>query len=135
MRIAGLPILLLLVAGFGRGATHDRKVELGEAFTMRIGQEVVIRGDKLHIRFKSVRQDSRCPRGVTCVWAGTAEIEIEVYGKTAKRLEVTLNTGMEPKHIEYSGFEIKLLSLEPHPGKDEPVDPKKYEATLIVTKK
>ena len=32
-----------------------------------------------YLQLKNVLDDSRCPKGVTCVWAGEAEIIVFVY--------------------------------------------------------
>lgn len=32
-----------------------------------------------YIKIKEVLEDSRCPQGVTCVWAGQAIVAVEVY--------------------------------------------------------
>jgi len=32
-----------------------------------------------HLRLKAVINDSRCPEGVTCIWAGEVSATIEVY--------------------------------------------------------
>ncbi|HSB10707.1 MAG TPA: hypothetical protein VLM38_14560 [Blastocatellia bacterium] len=134
MRIVTLPILLLVLASFAHEATTGDKVELGEEFKIKNGQEVVLRGEKIRVRFKSVREDSRCPTGVACVWAGNAKIGIEVAKKKTKQLVATLNTSLEPRQIEYKGFKIKLVALTPYPNKEARIDPKEYEAVLVVTK-
>jgi hypothetical protein len=36
--------------------------------------------------------------------------------------------------IVYKGFKIKLVALNPYPKVSEPIDPKDYEATLVVTR-
>ena len=32
-----------------------------------------------HVRLKSCFDDSRCPEGVNCIWAGEVSIVVEVY--------------------------------------------------------
>ena len=46
----------------------------------------------------------------------------------------TLNTTLEPKGIDYSGFKVRLVALNPYPKANQSIDPKHYEARLIVTK-
>ncbi|MEK6287537.1 MAG: hypothetical protein AABO57_17475 [Acidobacteriota bacterium] len=132
MRITILPLLLVALAASAREPT-SKNVDLGKQFSIKTGQQVVVRGEKLCILFKSVSDDSRCPTGVQCVWAGNAAIEIEVSKKNAPTV-ATLNTFSEPKEIDYKGFKIRLVALNPYPKIDQKIDPKRYEASLIVTK-
>lgn len=134
MRVTTLPLLLFILLGFAHEPTSNNKVDLGKEFNIKKGQEVVVRAEKLSITFKSVSSDSRCPTGVQCVWGGNAAIEIEVSkGKTAP-LVATLNTSLEPKGIDYRGFKVRLVALNPYPKVNQPNDPKHYEASLIVMK-
>lgn len=134
MRITTIPILLLMLLGFAQDPASNYKIDLGEEFKIKHGQEAVVRGEKLRITFRSVLGDSRCPSGVACIWAGNGAVVIEVARKNKQQIVATLNTLMEPKEIVYKGFKIKLVALSPYPKVNEPIDPKDYEATLVVTK-
>ena len=134
MRITTLPVLLLMLLGVAQDPTTAGKVDLGEEFKIKNGQEVVVRGEKLRITFSSVFRESRCPIGVDCVWVGNAAIAIEVAKRNKKQVVAMLNTLLEPREIGYRGFKIRLVALSPYPKFNEPIDPKDYEATIIVTK-
>ncbi|MDT5293210.1 MAG: hypothetical protein QOJ76_90, partial [Acidobacteriota bacterium] len=58
------------------GATQAARV--GREFKIKVGRQVTLKGDGLRVRFVAVGNDSRCPEGVTCVWAGDAEVMLEV---------------------------------------------------------
>ena len=109
---------------------------LGEEFRIKIGQRITIKGQRLSIRFTAVREDSRCPTGVQCVWAGNAAVVVEVSSKKKKAVQLTLNTNnlVKPNH-EHNGYKIKLAGLKPYPKADQRIEPKDYEALLVVTKK
>jgi hypothetical protein len=77
--------------------------------------------------------DSRCPSDVVCGWAGNGEVVIEVSRKNKKEVVATLNTLLEPKELGYKGFHIRLVALNPYPKVSEPIDPRDYEATIVVT--
>ena len=134
MRITTLPLLLFTLLSFAQDSASNKKVDLGEEFKIKNGQGVVVRGENLRIRFRSVSNDSRCPNGATCIWAGNGEVVIEVARKNKKQVVATLNTLSEPKEIVYKGFKVKLVGLSPYPKIDEPIDPKNYEATMVVMK-
>ena len=51
---------------------------LGQEFFLHTGESTLIEGEKLHIKFLEVVADSRCPRGVTCVWKGEVSCLVEI---------------------------------------------------------
>ena len=134
MNAATLPLLLFIFLSFIQSATVDARVLLGEEFNVKSGEEVVLKEEKLRIRFRFVTQDSRCPTGVICGWAGNGEVVVEVVRKNKKQVVTILNTLLEPKEVFYKGYKIRLVALNPYPKVDEPIDQKDYEATLVVTK-
>jgi hypothetical protein len=134
MRITTLPILIVMLLGFAQDSTISNKADLGEEFKIKNGEEVVVRGEKLRITFREVSMDSRCPSDVVCAWAGNGEVVVEVARKNKKQVVATLNTLLNPKEIAYRGFKIKLIALNPYPKVSDPIAPKDYQATMVVTK-
>jgi hypothetical protein len=134
MKFTIVCLLLAALPAFAQAPEGPRPVNLNDEFKIKIGQEVVVSGEKLRIEFNAVHSDSRCPTGVQCGWAGNAAIVIEVAKKNKKRAVAMLNTLLEPKEIQYKAYKIKLLGVAPYPIYHQPIDPKDYEATLVVTK-
>jgi hypothetical protein len=134
MSFTSLPSLLVIFLGFIQSAPADAGIGLGEEFNIKNGQEVVLQEEKLRIMFRSVPQDSRCPTGVVCGWAGNGEVLLEVVRKNKRRVVTKLNTLLEPKEIVYKGFKLRLVALNPYPKVNEPIDQRITRRTLIVTK-
>ena len=111
-------------------------VRLGREFKLNAGRQVTVKGTKLRIRFIAVENDSRCPRDVTCVWAGNAAVQLQLgTGRGSKT--VTLNTSKSASfvsEIEYHGYKVKLVDLSPYPRSDRKIAPRDYTATLLVSK-
>ncbi len=123
----------------GAGARHGggaQVVRLRREFKVKPGQQVSVKGTKLRIKFVVVENDSRCPIGVTCVWAGNAAVKFKVSnGKDSKT--VTLNTSSVSSfsnEVEYRGYKISLVTLSPYPQNNRRVPPRGHTATLLVTK-
>jgi hypothetical protein len=131
--ITAVPLLALMLMGFAHDRRSSSNVVLGQEFKIKNGKEAVVRGEKLRIKVQSV-SDSRCPTGATCIWAGNGEVVIKVAKTNKKQVVATLNTSTEPKEIVYRGFKIKLIALSPYPRINQSIDPKNYEATMLVTK-
>jgi hypothetical protein len=113
----------------------DRKgVELNQEFDLKVGQVATVEGTGLKIGLTSVREDSRCPEDVTCIWAGNAKVAFSLQKGKSKSAPVELNTGIDPRRHSYMGYEVRLVGLRPNPKSKTTLDKKRYVATLIVSK-
>jgi hypothetical protein len=115
---------------------NARGIELAE------GQTKLLREYPLHITFKGISEDSRCPEGINCIWAGVAAAEIEVTEKTAKSIMLTLaTTDMQEKgyrrSAQVNGYIITLQSVAPYPTAEQGVQRLKgnYKIGIVVQKK
>ena len=135
MKAATILLLLIAISGFAQDPIADRGVSLDEEFTLKNGQQVTIEGQKLTLKFSSVFHDSRCPSSVTCAWAGNGAIVVEVSRKKKKAVQAMLNTLLDPKQVEYKGYTVRLVTLNPYPKTPGDIDPSEYEAVLIVSKR
>jgi hypothetical protein len=101
---------------------------------VRQGQERKVGGADLKIAFLSVAEDSRCPEGATCVWAGNAKVRLSVRNSKDECAEFELNTNLQPVAYDFGNYKIGLAGLSPYPSiKGEP-RPRSYTATVTVTK-
>ncbi len=87
------------------------------------------------IKFKKVLADSRCPKGVQCVWAGEAKVLIEIYknGELDTEKELTfaaLKSVLDIIDTEFLG--IKALRLQPYPNAAVPKNKEEYYLLLEV---
>ncbi len=122
-------ILALSVIGCD-SSTGPTGPGLDEEFVLAFGQTVTLKNYSLTITFKSVLEDSRCPTGAECVWAGNAKIVIEV-----SQTDIELNTTLEPKQAGYLAYSIQLLAVNPYPKLNEQLQPEDYSIKLIVTRR
>ena len=127
-------LALLIIIGWTYQPTGVKEVQLNREFDLKVGQEGLIKAEGLRIEFNSVIEDSRCPAGVTCIWAGNAKISVNLIKGKNRSAAIELNTGLEPTHHAYSGYEVRLVKLNPYPKADENIDKKDYVATLLVCK-
>lgn len=127
-----LVVILLFAAGCG--GVKDLAF-LGDEFQLSPGEDRTIAGEDFTISFISVKNDSRCPSGVQCVWEGNAEVHIRMAKTGHPESEAVLNTSSqfsrEARYLEYS---IRLISLQPHPTAGSAIAQADYSARFIVTK-
>jgi hypothetical protein len=104
--------------------------KLDEEIQIQIGESVTLEGGRLTIKFKSLAGDSRCPQGVVCVWAGNAEVILEV-----SKNEFALNTALDPKEKVVGDYNIQLKDVTPYPKTGEELKPEDYSIKIVVSKK
>ena len=126
---------LLLALGAAQTPAGAGGVRLNKEFAVRLGQSATVRGAGLRAEFVSVLEDSRCPKGVDCIWAGNGKISLRLAKAGRAPATVELNTDLEPKSASYLEYEVVLVKLAPYPQADEPAGRKRYVATLLVRRK
>ncbi|HUV52646.1 MAG TPA: hypothetical protein VMW64_06185 [Dehalococcoidia bacterium] len=133
-----LSIILLLalfsLAGCS-GETEAVKANLGQEFSLSLGQTVVIEGEELELRFLEVISDSRCAKDVTCIWQGQASCLVEItYFESLHRVTLT-QPGLteEPSEIDFKEYNISF-NLIPYPEAGKEISKNDYRLRLVVTK-
>ena len=126
-----LVCLFFMTCNKGPITAPDQQLpKLDEPFEVKVGQSVLIISEQLTFQFESVPDDSRCPEGVMCFWAGNAGVVLR-FSDTRD----TLNTYLDPHEIGYNAYSIKLLSLSPYPKYPHVIPRDSYVAKLVVSKK
>ncbi|MCA1816634.1 MAG: hypothetical protein LC746_09560 [Acidobacteria bacterium] len=131
-----LLILLASVAAAQKSSdpAKERDARVKDGFVVKVGEELRIEREGLKITFVSVKDDSRCPEGATCVWAGNARAHVSVRDAKGDCAEFDLNTNLTPKDYDFGAYKIALAELSPHPSVKHQPKPDEYVATLVVTK-
>jgi|SRR5688572_16609752 hypothetical protein len=104
--------------------------KLDQEIQIKFGESVTLEKGKLTIKFKSLVGDSRCPQGVACVWAGNAEVILEV-----SKIEIALNTALDPNEKVVGDYNIQLRDVIPYPKAGEELKPEDYSIKILVSKK
>ena len=126
-------VLSVATVTFGR---PSKVVRLGREFKLRAGQQVTLKEGNLRIKLDAV-EDSRCPRGVTCVWAGNGQVTLTIGKRGGRGESLTLNTmgiGQMPSEGKYKSYKVKLVELSPYPRDGQEIAAGDYTATLVVSK-
>jgi hypothetical protein len=134
MKLAMLPLLFLLAVTLAQPASRVNHPALSQNFDLKVGQTVSVQDTPLKISFQSVAEDSRCPEDVTCVWAGNAKVVLKVGKGRRVSTTINLNSGLNPKHLIYQGYDIKLVGVAPARNTKTKIGPSDYVITLAVTK-
>jgi hypothetical protein len=129
-----LAAILTCVALNGCGvapARDSQSVDAGAEVTLAPGEAVAVKTADLRVRFIAVAEDSRCPRDVTCVWAGEVRIQLEIQRATQPAARVEMSEGGSTLAGD---FRVSIVRVEPQPMSTERIAPQGYRATLKVEK-
>ncbi len=123
----------LLIASSGCSPVKTvATVEPGVSFMLAPGQAATVRGTNTRISFKQVREDSRCPVDVTCVWEGDAKIEIVVSQEGAAEETKILSLRSPGSEAQAGRLRIRFVGLTPVPRQAEANRPRKYLAEFVA---
>lgn len=103
-----------------------------------ITQTACVKKKGYRLVLKQVVSDSRCPEGVTCVWAGEARFVVSVYKDKKMLEEVTLSTANREQNLElfskYLAKKVTSVGVLPYPKQGVGVDPKSYVLKIGYTR-
>ncbi len=91
------------------------------------------------IKFIKVVADSRCPTGVSCVWAGEAKVLVAIYkdGKAIEQKEIVFNTanqygGALSNIFASDNLNITGYTLSPYPEYGKEIKNDEYYIQLDI---
>ena len=126
-------IFLALILTFVFNGFVSAKTQTTVETKVLINKQKIVTKDKVAIKFVSLIEDSRCPTDTSCIWAGNAKIKVQISkGKSAQTFE--LNSNLEPQTVEFAGYDIKLINLDPKPASNIRINRNGYTATFSITK-
>ena len=88
------------------------------------GENKFLKEYGMNITFKKMIEDSRCPEGVNCIWAGVATAEIEVMGVETRPMKIKISTMQDASKgyfasQNFNGYQIEMANLTPYPKADQ----------------
>jgi hypothetical protein len=131
--------LCLCVSAFGlnctAGATRagENVGEKNRTYELKPGAEVAVEGADFTMLLGGVPEDSRCPQGVDCIWAGSVSAELVFCGPKAER-SGRLNTNAAPRVLKYRGRYFRILKVSPPRVEGREIKPADYVVTLEVSR-
>ncbi len=84
------------------------------------GENKFLQDYQMNVTFKGITEDSRCPKGVNCMWAGAAVAQIQVMGTHTRPMTLNISTvDNESRNYssstEFNGYLISLEDVTPYP--------------------
>ncbi len=127
------PLLFLLLSLTISAQTTAEKIHY-----KTITQTECVKKKGYRLVLKQVVSDSRCPEGVTCVWAGEVSFVLSVYKDKKFVEDVTLSSANRQQNLElfskYLGKKVTSIGVLPYPKQGVTVDPKSYFLKIGYTR-
>jgi hypothetical protein len=108
------------------------EVLVDNEFELSVGQSAALTALGLTVQFDSVAGDSRCPRNVTCIWAGNAAVLVTPKRSGAIAYQAKLNSLVEPNSVTDGSDTLTLVGLAPEPDTRHPIAHGDYRARFVV---
>lgn len=106
---------------------------------LKVKQNSCIKRNGPSIILNSASSDSRCPEGVTCIWAGEIKVVVSVYQDkkfiTEKILTISGKNNLEniawfAQYLPLDKRNVKSISVVPYPKKGLKIKPNDYYIRL-----
>ncbi len=110
------------------------KFELGIEKSFKINGKY--QSDDYSLKFKLTEiNDSRCPTDVVCVWAGKADVKIEVESPVAGSIVLsTINNNYNNSIDTIGNYSFELIDVLPYPISTQNTELEDYDVKLKVKK-
>lgn len=109
---------------------------LNDTISVSYGKVYTNFENQVTIKLESVTNDSRCPTGGICDWAGDADIRFIFTANNKQTLFTlkTIGTDYSLSDTLVEGYAIKLFQLSPYPAVGKQIKQNDYSAKVMITK-
>ncbi len=128
-------LIILLLFSISIIAQNTEKFLKSVTFTQKL-----ITKKGLQLVLKKVVNDSRCPEGVNCIWAGECEIQVSIYknNKFIKNEKVLLSPKLYKENLAwfskyYSKLKITEIQVLPYPKTEVVANPKDFFVAIFYS--
>ncbi|QYO67433.1 hypothetical protein [Leptolyngbya sp. 7M] len=127
-------ILVIFAAAIFTFMTFGANEQNSDKIDLKIGEAKLVGDAGYSLHFLEVAEDSRCPDGVDCIWAGRAVVKLVLVKEDQPLSEFHLEDSGEKNVFEVDGFRFKLVSLFPKPTADGQPKQDEYTASISIEK-
>jgi len=127
------PMLAICLTSCGSNS-GDVGAHLDYGFPLAIGQKAVIAGENLEIKFIDVMEDSRCPTGATCIWAGRVSVKVEIKDSDGSYEMALVQSGLSDEYAveTYKDYKISYKVI-PYPELGIDIGREDYRLQLTIS--
>lgn len=125
--------LLFSTIGFAQDSTNVNVEAPKIVNKLQYGKSATF--NNIDVKFVELVSDSRCPKNVSCIWAGEVVILVDVFenGKKLETKKMTFNSLGKANDIYISkGLSITGVNISPYPVYGKKIALEDYKMQLFV---
>ena len=123
-----LVLFLCVISGWSMSA--QKSTAMMGTFILKYGETLTL-ADKI-ITFEDVKNDSRCPKGVTCVWAG--EVQLVLWTQDGKnkgeRKTYAIRPGATTELWRDGKTSYRIVKVLPYPQTNAKIPKEAYSIVI-----
>jgi hypothetical protein len=127
-------LILITLAGCQSG---EGKIQasIDNEFSLAAGQIAELKGEQITIQFEGIQDDSRCPKGATCIWRGRVSSILQISDNGLSSKIVLVEPGLSDQYgnNRYKKYEF-TSHVEPYPELGKKISSEDYRLFLTVKK-
>ena len=130
-----LPVLCICAVLSTSIACGKADYNLGEEFSLGIGETASVNGGQLRVQFLDISEDSRCPKNAQCIWEGRAIAVVEVFMENISQKVELVEHGLTdtPAKKQFEEYEF-VFRIVPYPEVEMQISQDDYRLKLTVNK-
>ncbi len=126
-------LVLFLFAGMGcEEVTIDKAFTPGNETTFRMNHVYYSADGQYSLKITEIN-DSRCPEGVVCIWAGEVVVKGE-WTENDNKSSFEIHTVVTSQQKQPDGYTIQIIDAKPYPKHDTNSNPEDLVITLLIKK-
>ncbi len=133
-RLILLEVLVLLTLVSCKNDLTSTPLVLDKSIELKYGVILKNTDYQISIMLDSVLNDSRCPTGAECIWAGNAAVRF-TYTSASSKVSFVLNTISSFRTDSLiEGYRIRMTKLSPYPVLGVAIKQSDYKAEIEIKK-
>lgn len=129
-------VFVFLISSFSFMAQETSEIR---SYNASMQQGELLNFGNRSLKFKEVISDSRCPKKVTCIWAGEAKVLVELFenGKFLEEKILLINSKNSSLSFlsEAVAYSISGIDLMPYPTVQSKNTKPDYSLKMVVSEK
>src|SRR4030042_5405762 len=131
-----ISLFMLTILSGCQSSEGTIKVALNNEFSLAIGQTAELQEEQLAIKFEGIQEDSRCPRGATCIWQGRVSCVLQISDSSDSTKIVLTEPGLSDQYgkIIYKKYEF-ISHVQPSPELGKKISNEEYMGISTLKQK
>jgi hypothetical protein len=126
-----IKLVLFIIITLGLLACEKANYSVNDTINIGLGKVYQYDAD-MSIKFDSVIEDSRCPEGAECIWAGLDIVQLDLSVDNHFTIFRLMDTGGFKQDTTISGYKIGIVALNPYPSLSSEFKKESYIVTLRI---